>query len=142
MKPSPVLKHEFVESLPRDLEEGTIYISIPFATVGHKCCCGCGREVITPLSPTDWKLIFDGETVSLDPSIGNWSFPCRSHYWILRNQVRWARSWSERQIQRGRNRDRAAKESFFDGKAASHKDERTPAISPPKRDIEEEPRST
>lgn len=142
MKPSSVLKHEFVESLPRDLEEGTIYISIPFATVGHKCCCGCGREVITPLSPTDWELTFDGETVSLDPSIGNWSFSCRSHYWIVRNQVRWARPWSEKQIERGRKRDRAAKESFFIGKAAGHKDERTPASSAPKRDTEEEPRST
>lgn len=142
MKPSPVLKHEFVESLPRELEEGTIYISIPFATVGHKCCCGCGREVITPLSPTDWELTFDGETVSLDPSIGNWGFPCRSHYWIVRNQVRWARPWSEKQIERGRKRDRAAKESFFSGNAAGHEDERAPASSEPERDNEEERRSS
>jgi len=34
--------------------------------------------VVTPLSPTGWSLIFDGETVSLYPSIGNWNFPCRS----------------------------------------------------------------
>jgi hypothetical protein len=54
-------------------QQDTIYISIRFATVGHKCCCGCGREVITPLSPTDWSLTSDGETVSLHPSIGNWS---------------------------------------------------------------------
>lgn len=142
MKPSPVLKHEFVDSLPRDLEEGTLYISILFATVGHKCCCGCGREVITPLSPTDWALTFDGETVSLDPSIGNWSFPCRSHYWIVRNQARWARPWSEKQIERGRKRDRVAKESFFTGKAAGHKGERTPANSEPEGANEEEPRSS
>jgi len=28
--------------------------------------------------------------VSLAPSIGNWSFPCNSHYWITGNEVRWA----------------------------------------------------
>jgi hypothetical protein len=52
-----------------------------------KCACGCGKEVVTPLSATDWKLIFDGKTVSLDPSIGNWGFPCRSHYWVRNNRM-------------------------------------------------------
>jgi hypothetical protein len=81
------LTHEFVDYMPDVPQEGTLYISIRFATAIHKCCCGCGNEVVTPLSPTDWKLIFDGDTVSLDPSIGNWSFPCQSHYWIRRNNV-------------------------------------------------------
>jgi hypothetical protein len=36
--------------------------------------------------------------VSLDPSIGNWSFPCRSHYWIRNNKVRWAENWSQARI--------------------------------------------
>jgi hypothetical protein len=107
------LKHEFVEYIPEDLAEGTIYISIPFATAAHKCSCGCGREVITPLSPTDWKLIFDGETVSLDPSIGNWNYPCESHYWIRHNKVVWAQRWSRKEIERGRAQDRLAKEHYF-----------------------------
>jgi hypothetical protein len=47
-----------------------------------KCCCGCGHEVVTPFSPTDWKLTFDCVSVSLYPSIGNWSPPCRAHYFI------------------------------------------------------------
>ena len=66
MKDEIVLKHEFVEFIPEHLPEGTIYVSIRFATASHKCCCGCGKEVVTPLSPTDWKLTFDGETISLD----------------------------------------------------------------------------
>ena len=70
------------------IEEGKIYVSIAYATAVHKCACGCGKEVVTPLSPTDWKLIFDGKTVSLDPSIGNWGFPCRSHYWVRNNRAR------------------------------------------------------
>jgi hypothetical protein len=87
MKREMVLTHEFVEYIPNNLKDGTIYVSFAFATVAHKCCCGCGNEVITPLSPTDWKLIFDGKSISLEPSIGNWNFACRSHYWIIRNKV-------------------------------------------------------
>lgn len=108
-----VLTYEFVENLPTELKEGTIYVSIPFATAAHKCCCGCGAEVITPLSPTDWKLIFDGQSISLDPSIGNWSFACKSHYWILRNNVRWARQWSQKEIQAGRVQDQLTKNRHF-----------------------------
>src|SRR5208283_113489 len=98
MKSSRALAHEFVEFIPDAIEEGKIYVSIAFATAVHKCACGCGKEVVTPLSPTDWKLIFDGKTISLDPSIGNWSFPCGSHYWIRNNKVRWAEQWSQSRI--------------------------------------------
>nr|WP_284352206.1 DUF6527 family protein [Roseisolibacter agri] len=105
------IRHEFVEYVPRSLEEGVLYISIPFATAVHCCCCGCGEEVVTPISPTDWSLTFDGETVSLNPSIGNWSFACESHYWIRRNGVQWAESWTAGQIAEGRMRHRAHKES-------------------------------
>ena len=85
--------HEFVDKIPNSIEEGKVYISIPYATAVHKCCCGCGNEVVTPLTPTDWELTFNGEAISLDPSIGNWNFPCRSHYWIKQNKVRWVRDW-------------------------------------------------
>jgi len=107
------LRHEFVEYLPTQLADATLYISVAYATAAHRCCCGCGNEVVTPLSPTDWKLIFDGETVTLEPSIGNWSFPCRSHYWINRNKVKWARAWSHDQIETNRQRDRIAKDLHF-----------------------------
>jgi hypothetical protein len=114
MRREVILRHEFVEYIPDKLEDQTIYVSIPFATVTHKCCCGCGNEVVTPLSPTDWKLIFDGKTISLDPSIGNWSLNCRSHYWILRNNVKWARRWSQEKIKKERVRDYLAKKEYFE----------------------------
>jgi hypothetical protein len=113
MKPDIVLKHEFIEFIPDELEQGTIYVSIRFATASHLCVCGCGNKVVTPIRPTDWKLIFDGKTISLDPSIGNWSMPCQSHYWIRNNRVRWAPQWSQKQIERGRTRDQWAKEKYF-----------------------------
>lgn len=115
MKQEKSLAHEFVEFIPDVLEEGKIYVSIEYATVVHKCCCGCGKEVVTPLSPTDWKLIFNGKTISLDPSIGNWSFPCRSHYWIRNNRVRWAEQWSQSRIDANRAHDRWAKDKYFSG---------------------------
>jgi hypothetical protein len=114
MKRETSLTHEFVEFIPDELKDGTIYVSLPYATVAHKCCCGCGNEVITPLSPTDWKLIFDGESISLHPSIGNWSFACQSHYWIDRNGIKWARRWSQEEIDDGRDYDSMAKESYYD----------------------------
>jgi len=114
MRHERALKHEFVEFIPDALDEGTVYVSVQFATVVHKCGCGCGKEVVTPLSPTDWRLIFDGKTISLHPSIGNWSFECQSHYWIRGSTVKWATGQSREEIEAGRSHDRIAKESYFD----------------------------
>lgn len=107
------LEHRFVRHIPDDIEPGTLYVSMYYGTATHRCCCGCGEEVVTPLTPTDWLLVFDGETVSLHPSIGNWELPCRSHYVIKRNRVVEARPWTKKQIARGRKRDRRAKAAFF-----------------------------
>jgi hypothetical protein len=111
------VKHQFVESVPQTIDDGVLYVSIKYATAVHKCCCGCGIEVVTPLTPTDWELTFDGESVSLGPSIGNWSFPCQSHYWIIRNRVKWARRWTRREIEAGRSDDKSAKNEYFDSRA-------------------------
>jgi len=114
MKREKILSHEFIEYIPDDLKDGTLYVSMAFATVVHKCCCGCGSEVVTPLSPTDWKLIFDGQSISLYPSIGNWNFACQSHYWIKNNRIRWASQWSQEEITAGRKNDLILKAKHFD----------------------------
>lgn len=106
--------HEFVEFVPRDLQDGRVYVSIEYATAVHRCACGCGNKVVTPITPTDWKLSFDGETISLYPSIGNWSFPCRSHYWIRENRVEWASRWSRHEVEAGRDRERDRKYAFYE----------------------------
>jgi len=114
------VSHRFVEHIPGSLEDGVVYVSIEYGTAVHKCCCGCGEEVVTPLSPTDWKLIYDGETVSLSPSIGNWSFKCQSHYWIIQNRVGWARKWSAEEIREGRDADLHRKRQYYaDGDAGA-----------------------
>jgi hypothetical protein len=115
MKQPVTFKHEFVQFIPEELQEGTVYVSIRFATVSHLCACGCKSKVVTPLKPADWKLTFDGKTVSLHPSIGNWNFPCRSHYWIRNNKVQWAEDWSQSRIDAGRAHDRLSRETYSDG---------------------------
>jgi Family of unknown function (DUF6527) len=107
------LKHQFVTNLPEGLEPGVLYISIEYAIAAHLCCCGCGVEVVTPFTPTDWNMTFDGETISLFPSVGNWNDACRSHYVIERSEVIEAPPWSDERIEAEFERDRAAKKEFY-----------------------------
>ncbi|WP_348764502.1 DUF6527 family protein [uncultured Henriciella sp.] len=107
-----VLTPRFVEFIPKDLEPGLLYISIEYTTTAHKCACGCGEKVVLPLHPTDWRMTFDGISVTVRPSVGNWSFPCRSHYLITANRIVWAGDWSEEMVQTGRKRDEARKSNW------------------------------
>jgi hypothetical protein len=114
VRPPREITHKFVEFIPAELTKDTLYISIEYATASHSCFCGCGNKVVTPLSPTDWRLIFDGRTVSLEPSIGNWSFDCQSHYWIEQDQVIWLGRWSRERIDANRARARRAKQQYYE----------------------------
>jgi hypothetical protein len=100
------LRPEFIDSFPAIMDPAVLYVSIPYRTCGHLCCCGCGQEVVTPLSPAQWSLTYDGENVSLTPSIGNWALPCQSHYWIRKGRVRRSRRYSSAEIVETRERDR------------------------------------
>jgi hypothetical protein len=119
------LKHRFVQYLPETLEPGILYISLEYVTASHLCCCGCGEEVVTPLSPVGWRMTFDGETVSLRPSIGNWNLRCRSHYIIERGRIVVAAPWSNEQVAAERKRDSKAKAEFFGGP------KETPSVAEP-----------
>lgn len=108
------LEHRFVQYIPEQLEPGVIYISMEYATAAHTCCCGCGEQVITPFTPTDWKLTFDGETISLWPSIGNWNFRCRSHYIIRNSRAMGAEPWEDLQVDHARLLDNKRKQKYCD----------------------------
>lgn len=84
------LEPVFVEYVPTDLDDGLLYVSMEYATASHRCACGCGVRVVTPLGPADWILTFDGR-VTLSPSVGNGQFECGSHYLIRHNRVVWCR---------------------------------------------------
>lgn len=76
----------FVEFIPEQLEPGKLYISEKYKAALHLCLCGCGEVVSTPLSRDEWELVkFPDNKVTLSPSIGNYSFTCKSHYIIVKN---------------------------------------------------------
>ena len=90
-----------------------LYISHRYGTAMHLCCCGCGSEVVTPLNPAGWTLEIADRGVTLRPSIGNWSLPCRSHYLIRQGRVVWARDMSREEIEDGRLRDQRLRDIHF-----------------------------
>ena len=96
------LEPSFVEEIPAELTSGVLYVSIDFRTTMHLCCCGCRSHVVLPIRPSAWRVTYDGDSISISPSFGNWTFPCRSHYWIRGGDVEWAPSWSDERIVRGR----------------------------------------
>jgi hypothetical protein len=80
----------FVEMMPDILEAGKLYVSTIYHTAIHKCACGCGEKVVTPINHDGWELnIQENMIVSLTPSIGSFSLPCKSHYLITQNKVLW-----------------------------------------------------
>jgi hypothetical protein len=107
------IRPEFVEFIPRQLEDGMLYISRRYKTASHLCACGCRQRVVTPFSPADWQLYEEGETISLHPSIGNWKYACQSHYLIRKNQIVWASQMSKQQIARVQARDIADTKNYI-----------------------------
>jgi hypothetical protein len=92
-----ILQTEFVEHIPEKLEQGVLYVSMAHTVAMHLCVCGCGEEVITPLHPrTGWIQSYDGLGLTLRPSIGNWNFDCKSHYFITKSKVDWCPKWMDR----------------------------------------------
>ena len=107
----------FVEFIPEYLQPGQIYISTQFRTASHLCACGCGTNVVTPIKPAKWRFTYDGETVSLSPSIGRWQLPCKSHYCIVKNTIVWARSFSADEIHSVQQRDAQATREYYEHRA-------------------------
>ena len=107
------ITHRFVEHIPTPLEDGVVYVSIGFGTVIHKCCCGCGDKVVTPLTPVDWSVVYDGQTISLLPSVGRWDAPCRSHYWIRKDRVIWSNNWSKSKVDALKRHEAELRDGFF-----------------------------
>jgi len=107
------LRAQFVEFIPEQLEDGVLYISQRYRIATHRCCCGCGSEVVTPLGPTNWTLEVANGAVTLAPSVGNWSLPCRSHYLVRKGRVVWARDMSRDEIDRGRLRDQRLRDAHI-----------------------------
>ena len=113
MSPIERVAPQFVDSIPRELQPGILYISRKYRTASHLCCCGCGNRVVTPLKPGGWRLTEEKGTVSLDPSIGSWNLRCQSHYFIRRDRIVWAPQWSKEQIAAGQEADRQDRQRYY-----------------------------
>lgn len=108
------LRPEFVEYIPTVLEEGILYISMKYATAVHLCACGCRQKVVTPISPNAWSLLYDGEGITLSPSIGNYEQDCMSHYFIRRNRIIWcSNNWDKVDISKRRKKKKYKWFRFF-----------------------------
>lgn len=99
--------------MPKAFEPGILYVSEEFSVAGHLCPCGCGNKIITPLGPTDWKFVEEDGKATLDPSIGNWQIPCRSHYWITDGEIDWSYQWTDRQIRAGRKAEKKRTKAYY-----------------------------
>lgn len=102
-----------VDLAPKELDEGILYVSQKYKAAVHKCCCGCGEKVVTPLSPAHWQVRITNEAVTLHPSVGNWGMACKSHYWIKNNRVIWAGKFSGAKIEAVRRRDSADQRQYI-----------------------------
>lgn len=98
-------------TIPENLEHGVLYYSQKYHTCIHLCACGCGNETVTPIIADrfgrNWDIIdgwtmntkkIEGTTekdrpydfiVTLLPSIGNYNFSCKSHYYITDSKIIW-----------------------------------------------------
>ena len=82
------LTPQFVELIPEILEEGILYVSFEYKVSLHYCPCGCGNKVILPFGQKGWEIKQKGNLISFSPSIGSWNLECKSHYFIIENEVR------------------------------------------------------
>ena len=132
------MAHRFVRAIPDELEPSTLYVSVDFLTTSHLCACGCGAEVALPLHPTKWSVSFDGAAVTMRPSIGSSSLPCRSHYLITSGEVRWADPMTDEDYDAARARDRRDDERWHrrgsTQAAAMAPTPKPPVTDPPVRD--------
>lgn len=106
------MKNKFVRRVPEELDDGVLYICLECDVVVHKCACGCGEKVVLPLAPEHWKLYYDG-VVTLSPSIGNYQYKCKSHYFIRNGKVIWVGSEEMHQKKKKRKRKKSFWERFW-----------------------------
>ena len=103
-----------VHYMPKALEPGLLYVSVEFGSALHLCACGCGTKVSTPLGPSEWTLQETASGPSLNPSVGNWQIPCKSHYWIRGGEIVWSDEWAPERIDAGRRAEEVRRRAHYD----------------------------
>ena len=86
------MKIVHVKLMPKDIESDTLYVSKEYGTSRHLCPCGCANEIVIPFNEIgnyNWNLKEKDGKITLHPSIGNHYLACKSHYYIVDNQIVW-----------------------------------------------------
>jgi len=84
------LRVQHCHFIPKELEEGILYVSLEYKTAIHLCACGCGLQTVTPINPPyGWVYIETNRLPTLSPSIGNFRYPCKSHYFVRNGTIDW-----------------------------------------------------
>lgn len=93
----PVLVLELPKSA-KDMKQGVLYLKQnkedgTYESF-HLCPCGCGEPVYLQYGGKGWdlKLNMEGDelkSVTINPSVGCFDFPCKSHYFIRDNKIIW-----------------------------------------------------
>ena len=65
---------------------GILYYDKQSGLSFHKCACGCGDIIILE---HNYKWNIDENTITISPSIGRMTAPCKSHYFIRNGKVVW-----------------------------------------------------
>ena len=111
-RPMQKVVARFVDTIPAGKRtEGEILISIKYGIASLACPCGCGNAMDLPIEPHRWSIKWDGEHISMSPSISSSRTQCKSHYWITDNRILWAQpigEWSERRKDRAEAKARRA----------------------------------
>lgn len=93
MRIDSLIVKDVVTIIPDDLKQGVLYISEKYGVAIHLCACGCGGQTVTPFGDKHgWFLTRNPDgTVTLRPSIGNWSGenPYHAHYYVTNNKIEW-----------------------------------------------------
>lgn len=115
------IKLQEVYYIPKQLEQGVLYISDTFSVGVHLCACGCLNKVVTPLGKIEWEFTKENGKPSLHPSIGNWQLPCKSHYWVNNGKIVWSDQWTEEEIVEAYKTEEKVREIFYKENNKSNK---------------------
>lgn len=80
---------EYVDLIPKIIEEWKLYISERYNVSVHNCFCWCWEKVVLDLSR--WIHVSAdsfSNNVTVRPSVWNFNLPCKSHYFITNNCIK------------------------------------------------------
>ena len=78
------------------------------------------------IGPAKWQLSTTSNgRITLYPSVGNWKYACKSHYWIEKNRVIDAGQMEEYEIEAVQRRDRRDRKRYIAKANAKSEQERS-----------------